>query len=558
MMMMICSSRAQRTPRGSHSSRHPFRHPPPSPPKALIVEGAVHQTTIKAAAYVLGEYGFALSQDPEDDAEGGEETLAAVAIADQFDALSAHFEDVDFTTKALLLTSFMKMSNEDSDLQAQVREILDQCRTSIDVELQSRACEYYAMPSLGADAEGRHLMEVALDPMPAFSSDRESVLDRRLQARQEEGADTDVFTAKANTQADSEEEESEEESGEDRAEAEAPAADLMADMLGVGGGGGDMLSVEEDDHSSDEDAPLPQGLDRQMSHSALAGMFDQPAAAPAAVGGSDGLADMFGGGGVSDGGAAAAAALAAQTEAMHRALIISGGGGKILETSEIQVAMQQPQFRLSQGRIQLLFGDKSGGGISELALTCPTLPEMRIAVQGLATSVPARGQIKAMLCVQAMRPFIDPPTLELSYRNASGARVTHAIKAPCMVGSFVTPVPLDGENFKKRWMALTGPREAVAILDVPGGAVDMAKLRSLLVDRLHCAIVEGIDASPYVLSAVGTFQTGTDAAGGKKMTVGTMLRLQANPNLGKVKFTVHSVAAGVSTGMLAAFTSLLG
>ena len=221
--------------------------------EALVVEGTVHQTAVKAAAYVLGEYGVLLSEADPDAPD-----LEAVSLPEQFDgaftlfilfailfcfhysffrtlfcsflfsartlshppsllrartvvpigalssrcdahlpprrsspslsssrsaALSAHFEDVDFGTQALCLTAFLKMSNECGDLALQVREIINACRTSIDVELQSRACEYYAMPSAGANSEGRAFMDVALEPMPAFSSDRESVLDRRLQVR---------------------------------------------------------------------------------------------------------------------------------------------------------------------------------------------------------------------------------------------------------------------------------------------------------------------------------------------------------------------------------------
>jgi hypothetical protein len=325
------------------------------------------------------------------------------------------------------------------------------------------------------------------------------------------------------------------------------------------------MGDDGDSHSSDEERPMPaEALKRGMSHSALAGMFgssEPPAAAAAPRGVVSDLDDMFGGGGGAAAAPSAGAAVdPAQIAEMHRALITSGGGGKILETAEMQLAVQAPQFRLSQGRLQLLIGDKSGSGLSGVALTFAPTPAMRIAVQGLASAVPAGGQMKALLCVQAMAPFSDPPSCTVTYRsNATGAVVSATVKCPCFVGSFVTPLPLDGPNFKKRWMGLTGPREAVAILDMPGSGPreDMALLTRYVTERLHCAVVDGIDASPYVLSAVGTFQTGKDGANGKKVTVGTMLRLQANPKIGKVKFTVHSVAAGVSLGMVAAFTALL-
>ena len=177
--------------------------------------------------------------------------------------------------------------------------------------------------------------------------------------------------------------------------------------MGMGGG------ADDDSHSSDEERPMPaEALKRGMSHSALAGMFgsSEPPPPPAAPRRVD-LDEMFGGGGAAAGAApsAGAAVNPAQLAEMHRALITSGGGGKILETAEIQLAMQAPQFRLSQGRLQLLIGDKSGSGLSDVSLTFAQTPAMRIAVQGLASAVPARGQIKALLCVQAMAPFTDPP-----------------------------------------------------------------------------------------------------------------------------------------------------
>jgi hypothetical protein len=59
------------------------------------------------------------------------------------------------------------------------------------------------------------------------------------------------------------------------------------------------------------------------------------------------------------------------------------------------------------------------------------------------------------------------------------------------------------------------------------------------------------------LSAVGTFQTGKDGSNGKKVTIGTMVRLQANKAKGKIKFSVHSVQPTISEGMVTAFKLLL-
>jgi AP-2 complex subunit alpha len=452
--------------------------------EALLVEGAVHQIAVKAAAYVLGEYGVLLSDPPEDSSVG----LEAVPLQDQFDALSAHFEDVDHRSQALCLTAFLKMAHECADLMPQAREIMDSCRTSIDVELQNRACEYFALPQVGSST----IMASVLEPMPAFSSDRESILDRRLQARNEEGADTDVFTAKEN-QGDRESFSSGEEDDDDDVRPRATTGDLMG------------LDDDDGDYSSDEEREVPKELKHTMSHSALAGMFGESSTAQPETPDFDDD-DLFDGEMLNEEDDEDDDDDEARAAVMHRDIIVSGSGGTILETSDIEFVIAPPQFRLSQGRIKILIKDKSGQGVSQLSITFEQTAMMRTAIQGLGDSVPAGGKVKGLLCVQAMGPFTAPPSFDVKYRsNASGSIITRTVRCPCFVGSFVTPVPLNGETFKKRWMGLVGEREAVAILDAPNGDIDMRELTRYVTDRLHCAIVPGIDKSPNVFECSWNF-----------------------------------------------------
>lgn len=81
------------------------------------------------------------------------------------------------------------MDNLYPELQQNLLEVFETCRNHGDIELQQRACEYFRLHQAGADT-----MQVVLESMPVFPSNRESALVMRLRnddKSQEEAEDED-------------------------------------------------------------------------------------------------------------------------------------------------------------------------------------------------------------------------------------------------------------------------------------------------------------------------------------------------------------------------------
>ncbi|ETO31381.1 hypothetical protein RFI_05740, partial [Reticulomyxa filosa] len=123
----------------------------------------VHESLLKVAGYILGEFGHML------DSTG----------MDQFNALNKHFQSATINTKALLLSTYMKFVNMYEDLASTIVPIFKNFKTSIDCEIQQRAVEYEVMTSY----ENQELISQVWDAMPDFP-ERESNLMKIIRKRE--------------------------------------------------------------------------------------------------------------------------------------------------------------------------------------------------------------------------------------------------------------------------------------------------------------------------------------------------------------------------------------
>ena len=94
---------------------------------------------IALSAYLLGEIGINICEKPE------------MSGYEQFVALHSHFHISSVKTQAILLTTYVKFVNLYPDTREAILEIFDKHATSLQLELQQRACEYIQMPSINAE-----------------------------------------------------------------------------------------------------------------------------------------------------------------------------------------------------------------------------------------------------------------------------------------------------------------------------------------------------------------------------------------------------------------------
>jgi AP-2 complex subunit alpha len=131
-----------------------------------------HETAVRVAAYVLGEFGFLVAERP---GMSGEE---------QFRILHQHWATSDATTQAILISTYAKLANLYEECRPLVAPVFARCKNSVYVEIQQRSAEYSAM----REAFSPEAVEDLLREMPPFESKEQSALEQRL--REKEGEES--------------------------------------------------------------------------------------------------------------------------------------------------------------------------------------------------------------------------------------------------------------------------------------------------------------------------------------------------------------------------------
>jgi len=174
-----------------------------------------HETAVKVAAYVLGEFGFLVAERP------------GMSGEDQFRILHQHWPTVGPKTRAILISTYAKLANLYDECRTLVAPIFARNKNSVDVEIQQRAAEYAAM----REAFSPDAVEDLLREMPPFEDHKQSALEARLKQQinenENESIEEDVHTR---------EDEDEEEDDEDESQ------DMQA-----------LHSLKEDDDEAEED-----------------------------------------------------------------------------------------------------------------------------------------------------------------------------------------------------------------------------------------------------------------------------------------------------------------
>eukprot|EP01083_Nonionella_stella_P195358 719705_1 len=164
----------------------------------LLQSPPIHESMVKVAGYILGEFGHLIEQSKASGIE-------------QFDTLYKHFLSCSTDTKALLLSTFMKFLNMYEDLTDRILSVFKNHHSAVDPEIQQRSVEY----SIMAQYDDQELITQVWEAMPDFP-ERDSPLMRIIKKSERET--NAVFKSNAfsgDEDEDDEDEEDEEEEEED-------------------------------------------------------------------------------------------------------------------------------------------------------------------------------------------------------------------------------------------------------------------------------------------------------------------------------------------------------
>ncbi|KAH8178353.1 AP-2 complex subunit alpha-2 [Sarocladium implicatum] len=452
-----------------------------------------HETLVKIGAYILGEFGHLVADQPK------------CSPIEQYMALQGKLSACSSGTRAMIMSCFVKFVNLFPEIKPQLLHTFEVYTHTLDSEMQQRACEYLALANMPTD----DLLRTVCDEMPPFP-ERQSALLSRLHQKHANTSDrrTWVVGGKA---------------------ANSNAAELsMAKHNG--------------------------SLQRTFSSGAMDGKSN---GANGANGHGDGASDLAGLDMNAPSPAepkmlkpvnlASAAHLSPGWEKGYERLMLKADG-VLYEDGQIQVGIRS-EYRGQMACVIGYFKNKSPTAMGSFTTTIDldesekgkltwdtkTLPDSTIGIG-------SQGQ--QVIMFEAKKVFEKSPTMRISY--LAGALQSITLKLPVKLHKFMDPAELSAEDFFKRWKQIGGaPREAQAIFGLTAAAKNAEReiTESLVkhtVDGFRWRLLDMVDPNPKNVVGASVLHT---SEGGK---FGCLMRLEPNYASQMIRLTIRATDDAVA------------
>ncbi len=435
-----------------------------------------HETLVKIGGYILGEFGHLIA-----DHKG-------CSPIEQLMALQSKLQGCSSSTRAILLSSFIKFVNLFPEIKPQLLQTFQSYSSSLDSELQQRACEYMTLATLPTD----DLLRTVCDEMPPFP-ERTSALLSRL--HQKHGGTSDKRTwvvGGKDANADPKEFNLVQTTGVKRSF--PPNTNGSPTQTN----GTDKATTNGNDKNS---GTLSSGAN-DLKGLEINGDSDHPSKAP-----------NF----------ASAAHLSPDWQIGYNRLLLRDEG-ILYEDAQIQIGLRS-EYRGQMGCVIMYFTNKASSPIGSFTTTIDnrSSEHLKADTKSLPDStIQPQAQAQQMIMFEAKSVFTDPPTIRISYLAGSLQALT--LQLPVVIHKFMDAAELSSEDFFKRWRQIGGaPREAQRVFGLVGKWRKMNdSFTRGTVEGFRWGVLKGVD--PNAKNFVGASVLHT-SEGGK---FGCLLRLEPN------------------------------
>lgn len=222
--------------------------------------------------------------------------------------------------------------------------------------------------------------------------------------------------------------------------------------------------------------------------------------------------------------------------------------GSFYASSSLCLELKQ-EYAQSQGRITVMFQNKSKEPIGNIRVMIPDSPQMRHSQANQApTSLRPGEQAMHYLQVQCMRPFLQPMRYQVEFAESRGQVVQLPLMLPAVMTKFVTPAEMAMPQFRQYFDGLAGPPREGTLVST--AKVPPAQWPNYLQKGFNLFVLRESNESTTL--AAGTLNTGTpDPANPQKpMIVPVMVKLDFEPNRRMTRITVRSQHGEVTGPML--------
>ncbi|KAJ7001678.1 AP-2 complex subunit alpha-1 isoform X1 [Populus alba x Populus x berolinensis] len=451
---------------------------------------AIHETMVKVSAYLLGEYSHLLVRRP------------GCSPKEIFSVIHEKLPTVSTTTIPILLSTYAKIlmhtQPADPELQKIVWAIFSKYESCIDVEIQQRAVEYFALSRKGAA-----LMDI-LAEMPKFP-ERQSALLKKAEDAEIDSAEQSAIKL--------------------RAQQQTSNALVVTDQRPANGTPqivGELSLVKIPSMSDDQHTSADQGL--SQANGTLTTVDPQPASGdllgdllgPLAIEGPPGAVQsepnaVSGLEGVpSSADYAAIVPVGEQTNTVQPigninerfyALCLKDSG-VLYEDPNIQIGIKA-EWRAHQGRLVLFLGNKNTSPlVSVQALILPPV-HLKIEISLVPETIPPRAQVQCPLELMNLHPSRDVAVLDFSYKFGTNM-VNVKLRLPAVLNKFLQPISVSAEEFFPQWRSLSGP--PLKLQEVVRGVRPLSLIEMTnLFNSLRLTVCLGLDPNPNNLVASTTF-----------------------------------------------------
>ena len=434
-----------------------------------------HETLVKIGGYLLGEFGHLIA-----DTKG-------CSPIEQFLALQTKMMGCSSSTRAILLSTFIKFVNLFPEIKTQLLVVFRAYSHTLDSELQQRACEYQALATLPTD----DLLRTVCDEMPPFP-ERTSALLSRLHGKHAGTSDKRTWI--------------------------------------VGG---------KDANADSKEVLLTQPTGLKRSHTPTANAALSNGTSTPTKNGTNGITtingsthgleslDMSSPISQAPPNLASAAHLSPGWEPGYRRLLFTAES-ILYEDAQFQLGLRS-EYRGAMGCLILYFTNRSPSAIGSFTTTLDnpnTADQLRIDTKSAPdNSIQPGGQTQQTVMMEAKGVFSLPPTIRISY--LAGALQAITLQLPVVMHKYMDAADLSADDFFKRWRQIGGPpREAQRVFGLKDGGgrgkmMGDADWTKRLAEAFGWGILKGVD--PNEKNVVGASVLHTSV--GK---LGCLLRLEPN------------------------------
>nr|XP_056719886.1 AP-2 complex subunit alpha-1 isoform X2 [Euleptes europaea] len=434
---------------------------------------ACHENMVKVGGYILGEFGNLIAGDPRS------------SPLVQFNLLHSKFHLCSVSTRALLLSTYIKFINLFPETKGTIQEVLrsDSQIRNADVELQQRAVEYLKLSSIAST----DVLATVLEEMPPFP-ERESSILAKLKKKKGPGAGSELDDSKKDPN-------SEINGGMEPSASTASTPSPSADLLGL------------------RAAPV-----------AASG-------APASAGNL--LVDVF-----SDSPSAATGLVPGAEENFLR--FVCKNNGVLFENQLLQIGVKS-EFRQNLGRMYLFYGNKTSVQFQSFTPTV-TYPgdlqsQLNIQTKAVEPLVEGGAQVQQVLNIECLSDFTETPLINIKFRYG-GTLQNLTLKLPITVNKFFQATEMQSQDFFQRWKQLSLPQQEAQKIFKANHAMDSEVTKAKLLG-FGSALLEKVDPNPDNYVGAGIIQT-------KALQVGCLLRLEPNAQAQMYRLTLRTSKESVS------------